>query len=105
MIRALVTILIVVGWYLSFYWGLKWNEDLHEKELEAVMEQSSNMSDLIYKEFYEAKLATVEERVRKEAADEFLDLLQTTCENSGSIAINNNKGDERFYVCKSATFL
>lgn len=105
MTRALVAILIVVGCYVSFYWGLKWNEDLHERELEAVMEHSSNMSDLIYKEFYEAKLATVEERVRKEAADEFLDLLQTTCENSGTISIADRKGYERFYVCTNATFL
>lgn len=105
MIRPLLAIIIVVGWYVSFYWGLKWKEELHQQELETIMDQSSEMSEMIYKELYEAKLATVEERVRKQAADEFLDLLQTTCENSGSIAINNSQGDERFYICKSATFL
>lgn len=105
MIRSLLIILFVLGWYLSFYWGLQWNEKIHNAELEEALSMSDEINELIYETKYEAKLRTFEEQIRKEAADEFLDILQTTCENSGNISISNNKGREQFYVCTSATFL
>ena len=105
MIRPLLIIIFVISWYLSFYWGLRWNEERHVAELEEALTQADEINELIYKTKYEIKLRNLEEEIRRQAADEFLDILQTTCENSGSISISNSQGREQYYVCTSATFL